>query len=514
MGRTINVKDYGAKGDVRTVFSRGSMDAGSDLLKLVGTVFNQFDNTKKISVSRLGGLNVNPLRTAIKRVWSNEEIILESKSFNAMGLMVTWGTDDTVALQSAVDIAEIGDTIVFPSGIYCIDKIRLRPGVTFTSQEGMAKSTITQILDNTTLFVDSAGTKPLKDVTFRGLIFVGSFDPDEINLQGEIIDLANIDGHTNIKFLDCEVRNFGKGVFVRLRTGHSMFEIRNCTFTKVVNPIYFLDTNTIDVKITDCKFTDCHDSIVVMNRVKESKYNTCDKVLIERCNFSGQMNYPIHFGNIAETVGGIEIRGIAATHVTVRGCVIHGADRWFHQKGSADQIALYDVEHFNVTGNTSKNGGDGGVIIERGKFGTISGNTCNENFGPGINISNDPKNTSNIHIDKNVCISNCRRLNLDVNDQLRSKRNFSPKGPAGGIMIYGKECLITNNHCSDPTSAATQEYGLSIHDDSTNITIGSDAVYPNLFNGPKGDIHMGLYPVEMLKSYDEYLKKIDQLKPY
>ena len=97
-----------------------------------------------------------------------------------MGLMVTWGTDDTVAVQRAVDSAEIGDTIIFPPGIYCIDKVHLESGISFTSQDVSAKSTITQIKDNTTLFVEpkpAPDPKPLKDVTFRGLIFVGSFDP-------------------------------------------------------------------------------------------------------------------------------------------------------------------------------------------------------------------------------------------------------------------------------------------------------------------------------------------------
>lgn len=509
----INVKDYGTRGDVKTIFSRGSMTPDSSVLRLPGAGFtiNDVPNTykKTISISKVG-VGGAALKTTINGFNNGDEVILGAKSVvGESGLTVTWGTNDTGNVQKAIDRAEIGDSIIFPPGIYCIDKVRLKSGITLTSLLGAAKSTITQIPDNTTLFVDpprKPETKPLKGVMFQGLIFDGNFDIAQINLQGEILNLANIDGHSDIKFLNCEARNFSKGLYIRGKI-HSLFEIKNCTFTRIVNPIYFLDSSTTDIKITDCKFTDCFNSIEIMNGIRDTRYDTCDKIQIERCKFSGQMNYPIHFGSVEQIVETKKIRGIAATHVTVRGCEIHGINKWWHLKGSADQIALYDVEHFSVTDNISSNGGDGGIIIERGKYGTISGNTCNQNFGPGINISNNPNNaSSNIHIDKNICINNYRRLSIDTRD--------NPEQPAGGIMIYGKDCLITNNRCSDPTPNATQKYGLSIHDVSSNITIGSDTVYPNVLSGPKGDIYMGLNPIERLKSYNEYVKKIDELKPY
>jgi parallel beta-helix repeat protein len=78
---------------------------------------------------------------------------------------------------------------------------------------------------------------------------------------------------------------------------------------------------------------------------------------------------------------------------------------WFWRDGSADQIALYGVKHFSVTGNVSINGGDGGIVIENCQYGTISGNSCEGNFGPGIIIDA----ASFININGNVCINNCRR---------------------------------------------------------------------------------------------------------
>jgi len=222
MGRTINVKDYGARGDVKTVFSRASMDAGSDVVRLPGGGFNQFDKKKKLSISRVGAINVKALRTAIKDYKNSEEVILESKSINAgSNLTVTWGTDDTGSVQKTVDIAEIGDTITYPPGIYCIDKVRLKSGISFTSQDGSLKSTITQIIrDNSTLFVDpkpkpEESSKPLKSITFQGLIFDGNIDHDENPLiQPELVELSNVSGHSDIKFLNCEIKNFKFGLYV------------------------------------------------------------------------------------------------------------------------------------------------------------------------------------------------------------------------------------------------------------------------------------------------------------
>ncbi len=289
-----------------------------------------------------------------------------------MDLTVTWGTNDTPVVQNAIDNAEPGDMIVFPPGVYCIRELCLRSGISIVSLEGSAKhikvmeildscitdaklhrAILTQIIrDNSTLFI---ALKPLKNVTVQGLIFDGNIDNDEKNITSQLLELSNIPDHSGIRFLNCEIRNFGKGIYVhgtRDLESYSGFEIKNCVFTKNVYSIYFHDTNTTDIKIKDCKFIDCVESITIVNIIH--KYNTCDQVLIEGCHFSGKFHgYPIHFGS--------NLLGKAATHVTVKGCVVVGPDSWYcgrddkvgqlchdMDNGSADHIALYDVEHFNV----------------------------------------------------------------------------------------------------------------------------------------------------------------------
>ena len=95
-------------------------------------------------------------------------------------------------------------------------------------------------------------------------------------------------------------------------------------------------------------------------------------------------NYPIHFGGGPSNKYDFRF---AATYVTVKDCIVRGPEKWFlYHNGSADQIALYGVKYFTVTGNISNGGGDGGIVIQDCRSGMVSRNKCERNFGPGIII--------------------------------------------------------------------------------------------------------------------------------
>ena len=375
MTKIINVSEFNARGNIVTTHSRGSIDASSDILKVAGANFTSNDINKIICISNVGSSGA-ALRTIITNIKNTDEVILGSRSTTSgTRLTVIWGTNDTSAIQKAIDNAKFGDIIIFPPGVYCIYELHLKSGITFLSLEGLAQSTmffdipkscipetmlrptiLTQIIrDNSTLFVDRVRPgdilEPLSDITFHGLDFDGNIDHDEnLNITSQFLELSNVSGHSNIKFLNCKIKKFSKGIYVHGTSpshSYSGFEIKNCTFIKNVYSIYFHDTNTRDIKIKDCKFIDCYQSIKVHNN--EQRDNTCDYVLIEECHFCGKFHgYPIHFGSLKG--------GVSATHVTVKGCVIVGPDKWWILEGSsADQIALHNVEHFSVLDNTSTN---------------------------------------------------------------------------------------------------------------------------------------------------------------
>jgi parallel beta-helix repeat protein len=255
----------------------------------------------------------------------------------------------------------------------------------------------------------------------------------------------------------------------------------------------FLHSKTTGIILSECEFFDFIRGIEIIPYGPTDIWNTCDRVLIERCRFSGDMGgYPIHFGG--------EPSRLAATNVDVKNCIIIGPNKWFlhNSGGSADQIVLYGVKHFSVTGNVSNNGGDGGIVIQNSKYGIVSGNKCEGNFGPGIIIS--PGDF--INVNGNACSNNCRRRGEKVGsigvDGCPITSGETSIGAVGGISypagiwVQGSQILITNNLCFDntrPSSPALQNYGLAIYPGSKNIVVGPNFFYGTSISGSGGDIY-------------------------
>ena len=146
----INVKDvpFGVRGDLKTR-SHGSIDK-KDLSKLcvLDAGFNGNDIDKIISISKPSD-KVAVLKTKIKELdpINSNVVILESPATESTldfdpGLDVTWGTDDKLAIQKAVDSAGPGDTIFFPPGIYCAHRLYLKPEISLVSLEAPIRSAI------------------------------------------------------------------------------------------------------------------------------------------------------------------------------------------------------------------------------------------------------------------------------------------------------------------------------------------------------------------------------------
>jgi hypothetical protein len=115
-----------------------------------------------------------------------------------------------------------------------------------------------------------------------------------------------VSGHSGIKFSNCEIRNFGKGVFVRgLGHNYFSFEIVGCTFAQIVNPIYFLNTTTSNIKITDCKFFDCYDSIVAYIMPRNTICNFRTKISCNLCIFINCLNFDFFYWIIMGLFGSI-----------------------------------------------------------------------------------------------------------------------------------------------------------------------------------------------------------------
>lgn len=104
----VTVPAYGAKGDAQVV-SDGAMSSGSAVLTSAIAGFTAGDVGKAISVKGAGPTGVTTLVTTIASRQSATQVTLTAA--NASGgavsaAVVMWGTDDTLAIQAAVNAAE------------------------------------------------------------------------------------------------------------------------------------------------------------------------------------------------------------------------------------------------------------------------------------------------------------------------------------------------------------------------------------------------------------------------
>ncbi|MEU6397872.1 hypothetical protein ABZ867_12930 [Streptomyces cinnamoneus] len=104
----FDVTTYGAVGDVRTA-TDGAMTSGSAVLTCASGPFTASSNPvgKSIIVKGAAANGVTSLVTTIISRQSNTQVTLAANAATtASGALVVWGTDNTTAIQDAVDAAE------------------------------------------------------------------------------------------------------------------------------------------------------------------------------------------------------------------------------------------------------------------------------------------------------------------------------------------------------------------------------------------------------------------------
>ncbi len=112
-----------------------------------------------------------------------------------VGVFLTAGRGDASTVQAAIDAAEPGQTVVFPEGVYQLDRpIRFRSGRNYTAAEG-AEVVLRGSGDKGV----TLGHEELRDVTISGL----QFDNVRLELTAEEDSEAVVD----VTLRDCTFRN-------------------------------------------------------------------------------------------------------------------------------------------------------------------------------------------------------------------------------------------------------------------------------------------------------------------
>lgn len=104
---TFNIQNYGAKGDGQ-VITDGAMNTGSAILTSASGLFTSADVGKAIQVKGAAVTGVTSLVTTVLSYQSATQVTLSAPNgtgSNLTGLTVLWATDDTTAIQNAINDA-------------------------------------------------------------------------------------------------------------------------------------------------------------------------------------------------------------------------------------------------------------------------------------------------------------------------------------------------------------------------------------------------------------------------
>lgn len=120
--RYFNVETYGAEHD-GLIVDDGAINSSSTTLTSASALFTASDVGDVILVSGagVGGL---PLKTTVATYVSTTQVTLSlAASTTVTGSKITWGDDDTAAIQAAINAAYAagGGIVYFPNGIYIIN---------------------------------------------------------------------------------------------------------------------------------------------------------------------------------------------------------------------------------------------------------------------------------------------------------------------------------------------------------------------------------------------------------
>ena len=276
-----------------------------------------------------------------RTVESKLQDVVSVKDFGAVGDGVT---DDTVAIQAAINAAS-GRTLFFPNGnVYLSEKISLISNLTISGYGATIK-----LKDNTNdTMLEGAS---IQNVKVLGLTLNGNKANQTI--LGPLIGLYFQDC-TDVTVRDCEVYDvYGIGM------GH------NCVH-------YFVSTKNI--------VHDCADNGFDFNG---------DFYTVPRTN---QGLLDVHVSHNTSYNNGVD--GIFFGHGRANNCVIHGnicssnAGEGLHLGEASSSLAVgVDWKNNTISDNICSGNGGSGLVLWTGQDNTITGNRLTDNVFAGIRLS-------------------------------------------------------------------------------------------------------------------------------
>jgi hypothetical protein len=180
-GLWVNVKhpDFGAKGDGKTL-SNGAITTGTPNFTSASNPFTVADVGKSIVVVGAGAAGVPLVTTILAYVSVGAVTLSANASTTVSGASVLYGTDDSAAIQGAIDT--LWDVIIPGPGLY------LAHGLTqsATGQTIVGTGAFARISKNANgvLFASTGSDVTVRHVSFRGESASGALTGDNVTFTG------------------------------------------------------------------------------------------------------------------------------------------------------------------------------------------------------------------------------------------------------------------------------------------------------------------------------------------
>ena len=350
--KSFDLRGFGARGDTQIV-TDGAMSGGSAILTSASGQFAPGDVGKAVAVVGAGAAGATLLTTVASRLSATQVGLSASASNTVSGATVEWGTDDTAAIQSALNAFNSaantgsGGTLPLSPGIYFVTaSLQVYRHIKIAGPQGF-RAEQWQDSGRGATFVNHTPNAPT-------LILHGQQEVNGLNFEGS-----------------------GPGAYVQ--SVDNTIAVRNCAFRGRDHGIYANSPGSVyDILISDSIFASQSGDCIQLNTTQVDSL-----VAIERCWFRKVGGYRGRGINIQNLNGGyapLVIRDCLFDNLTManaQGVAISTA---------ASQAVIIEGNHFE-----SINGTGSDTIFLGGTTGAqITGNlflNCNQ----GVRIGSSAK---------------------------------------------------------------------------------------------------------------------------
>ncbi len=410
------------------------------------------------------------------------------KMFGAIGDGVT---DDTIAIQAAIDSLSSGGKLFFPLGTYLItgNSVIANKSLKISGEVGTILKIVASISSSLKLLQTSGSNRYLiEDIIFD----VNNAETDTSSLQSLYLSGVDFALVRNCKFINSAAPTYDKTVTSHKIRGYGIYLvgtygsviIEDCEFTKQMYATITENSSAgKSLIVKNCKYTECGADAIEIN----APTGSLDSVLIDGCYMKdiGHNVVTSGFGVGASgatgsTIGKLNITNCYFENVTQQGVHIEdGVKRFSLSKNT-----------YKKCGNAAASSFDNAIYVAI----TNAGRECESFDIDGEMIENDANTDWAIYLGTTQAINNGKVRGCMINGNGKGQGLFVGSAHNGHIIKHNtiKNCnglamyiacnnsIVSDNICFDDQTPKTQTYGIQIRDDANGTVFNNNNFYGNL----------------------------------